>query len=147
MIYSRVLFFPKVYYTTVINCIFYWLIFISETVEGHDKWCAFLNGRHGNMAIDLTHKSQKAPVPYPTMLHSEQKCAHFCSEWSIVWYGTGAFWDLWNWSIGCRASRPCSRSRTVQWNFSDNLTCSWAMWHLLSNNSLQANDTIWRHKM
>ena len=33
------------------------------------------------------------------MLHSEQKCAHFCSEWSIVGYGTGAFWDLWNWSI------------------------------------------------
>ena len=26
------------------------------------------------------------------MLHSEQKCAYFCSEWSIVGYGTGAFW-------------------------------------------------------
>ena len=50
-------------------------------------------------AIDLNHKSQTAPVPYPTMLHSEQKCAHFCSEWSIVGYGTGAVWDLWNWSI------------------------------------------------
>ena len=45
------------------------------------------------------HKFQNALVPYPTMLHSEQKCAHFCSEWSIVGYGTGAFWDLWNWSI------------------------------------------------
>ena len=45
-------------------------------------------------SIDLIHKSQNAPVPYPTMLHSEQKCAHFCSEWSIVGYGTGAFWDL-----------------------------------------------------
>ena len=33
------------------------------------------------------------------MLHSEQKWVHFCSEWSIVGYGTGAFWDLWNWSI------------------------------------------------
>ena len=52
------------------------------------------------------HRSQNAPVPYPTMLHPEQKCAHFCSEWSIVGYGTGAFWDLWNWSIGacCLAS-------------------------------------------
>ena len=49
--------------------------------------------------IDLIHKSQNAPVQYPTMLHSEQKCAHFCSEWSIVGYGTGAFWDLWKWSI------------------------------------------------
>ena len=28
------------------------------------------------------------------MPHSEQKCAHFCSEWGIVGYGTGAFWDL-----------------------------------------------------
>ena len=43
---------------------------------------------------------RNASVPYPTMLHSKQKCAHFCSEWSIVGYGTGAFWDLWNWSIG-----------------------------------------------
>ena len=38
--------------------------------------------------FDLIHKSQNAHVPYPTMLHSEQKCAYFCSEWSIVWYGT-----------------------------------------------------------
>ena len=50
---------------------------------------------------DLIHKSQNAPVPYPTMLHSEQKCAHFCSELSIVGYGTGTFWDLLNWSIPC----------------------------------------------
>ena len=28
------------------------------------------------------------------MHHSEQKCAHFCSEWCIVGYGTGAFWDI-----------------------------------------------------
>ena len=47
-------------------------------------------------AIGLIHKSQNAPVPYPTMFHSEQICAHFCSEWSIVGYGTGAFWDLWH---------------------------------------------------
>ena len=26
--------------------------------------------------IDQLYKSQNAPVPYPTMLHSEQKCAH-----------------------------------------------------------------------
>ena len=26
-------------------------------------------------------------------------CAHFCSEWSIVGYGTSAFWDLWIKSI------------------------------------------------
>ena len=50
--------------------------------------------------IDQFHKSQNAPVLYPTILHSEQKCAHFCSEWSIVGYGTGAFWDLWIRSVG-----------------------------------------------
>ena len=49
--------------------------------------------------IDLIHKSQNAPVPYPTMQHSEQKCAHFCSEWSIMGYGTSSFWDLWIRSI------------------------------------------------
>ena len=48
---------------------------------------------------DQFHKYQNAPAPFPTMLHSEQKCAHFCSEWSIVGYGTGAFWDLWIRSI------------------------------------------------
>ena len=26
--------------------------------------------------IDLMHKTQNVPVPYPTMLHSEQKCTH-----------------------------------------------------------------------
>ena len=52
------------------------------------------------VSIDPIHKSQNAPVPYPTVLHSEQKCAHFCSEWSIVGYGTDAFWDFWNRSIG-----------------------------------------------
>ena len=45
--------------------------------------------------IDQFYKSQNAPVPYPTTLHLEQKCAHFCSEWSIMGYGTGAFLDLW----------------------------------------------------
>ena len=49
--------------------------------------------------IDLIHKFENAPVPYPTMLLSEQKCAHFCSEWSIMGYGTGALWNLWQWSI------------------------------------------------
>ena len=28
-----------------------------------------------------------------------QKCAHFCSEWCIVWYGTGALWDVWTRSV------------------------------------------------
>ena len=35
----------------------------------------------------------------PTIHHSEQTCAHFCSECSIVGYGPGAPWDLWKCSI------------------------------------------------
>ena len=54
-----------------------------------------------------SHKSHKTLVPYPTIHHSEQKLAHFCSEWWIVGYGTGALWDLWirlinNWNTGSR---------------------------------------------
>ena len=44
---------------------------------------------------DLIHKSHNAPVPYPTMHHSEQKCAHFCSEWCFVGYETCTLCDLW----------------------------------------------------
>ena len=40
-----------------------------------------------NMSRDQIHKSNNAPVQYHTMHHSEQKCAHFCSEWCIVGYG------------------------------------------------------------
>ena len=67
------------------------------------------NGCQATHPIDLIHKSQNAHVPYPTMLHSEQKCAHFCSEWGIVGYGTSAFWDLWNWSIVLKVLRSSSK--------------------------------------
>ena len=48
-----------------------------------------------HLLTDQFHKSQTAPVSYPTILHSKQKCAHFCFEWSIVGYETSTFWDLW----------------------------------------------------
>ena len=48
----------------------------------------------GMSKIDLVHKSRNASVQHPTMLPSEQKVAYFLSEWSIVGYRTGAFWDL-----------------------------------------------------
>ena len=38
--------------------------------------------------IDLIHKSQHAPVPYPTMLHSEQKLDVHISVLN------GALWDV-----------------------------------------------------
>ena len=67
----------------------------------------YICGR-GFLGADLIHKSHNAAVPYPTMHHSEQKCAHFCSEWCIVGYGTGALWDLWDWSIAVSGARLSS---------------------------------------
>ena len=55
----------------------------------------------GKQWIEQFHKFKNATVPYLRMLHSEQKCAHFCSEWSLLGYGTSAFWDLWIRSIVC----------------------------------------------
>ena len=70
------------------GCIFGWTIVISGRTSSSFGWW-----------IDLIHKSQNAPVTYVTMFHSNQKCAHSCTEWSIVGYRTGAFCDWWNWSI------------------------------------------------
>ena len=58
-----------------------------------------------SFTINQSHKARSALAPYPTMHHSEQKCAHFCSEWCIVGYGTSALWDLWDCSTGvCKAA-------------------------------------------
>ena len=54
--------------------------------------------------IHHSHKFNNTPVPYSTMHYSEQKCAHFCSEWCIVGYG--ALWDLWDWSITVQLRYP-----------------------------------------
>ena len=43
--------------------------------------------------IGICHKSHNTPVPYQTMHHSEQKCAHLFSEKWIVGYGTGKLFD------------------------------------------------------
>ena len=59
-------------------------------------------------------------MPYPTTLHSEQKCVCFCSEWSIVGYGTGAFWNLWIRSIRTVESGwmlTHHRNGLSSWNF------------------------------
>ena len=45
-------------------------------------------------AIYQSHKPHNAPVTHPATHHSEQKCAHFCSEWYILGYESGALWDL-----------------------------------------------------
>ena len=50
----------------------------------------------------------------------EEECAHFCSEWCIVGFGTDAFWDLWIWSVftvllmqpwGTTVNRSCKSNR------------------------------------
>ena len=46
------------------------------------------------LKIDQCYKSHCALTPYPTMHRLEQICAHFCSEWCIVGYGTSALRDL-----------------------------------------------------
>ena len=99
-------------------------------------------------AIDLIHKSQNAPVPYPSVHHSEQKCTYFCSEWSIVGHGSGAFWYLWNWSIDLLYVIECN-----------NWTCLTAYWDAILPASASADrilthwgqlmqiciDELWQH--
>ena len=56
-------------------------------------------GKFLTMTIDQSQKYHSAPVPYSAMHHSEQECAHHCSDWCIVGCGTNVLWDLWDWSI------------------------------------------------
>ena len=55
------------------------------------------------MSIDLSHKSQNASVPYPTMQHFITEmctCVHISViKCCIVGYLSDAFWDLWDVSI------------------------------------------------
>ena len=48
------------------------------------------NNKFTNLTVHLWH------IP---VRHLEQKCTHTCSELCLVGYGTGALWDLWDWSI------------------------------------------------
>ena len=50
--------------------------------------------------IDQSNKFHDAPVPYPTLYLSEQKCSHVFSEWSTVVYGKGALTNSLIRSIG-----------------------------------------------
>ena len=63
-------------------------------------WCVYANSCYNvpcyddRTRVDLIRKSHTAPSPYHKIHHSEQKCAHFCSEWCIMWYWTGVLSDL-----------------------------------------------------
>ena len=80
----------------------WWRPFVAESIPippAAVRTWGYKEGPVGRWEMRPILQSQNAPVPYPTMLHSEQKCAHFCSEWSTVGYGRGAFWDSWIRSI------------------------------------------------
>ena len=59
-----------------------------------------LSKSHG---IEPSHKSHNASDEYPKMHHFlAEMCTHMhisVTKWCIVGYGTGALWDLRNWSI------------------------------------------------
>ena len=52
-------------------------------------------GNKGCKPADIIHKSHYAAVPYPTILHLEQKCAHICGIWNSCIMG---FMKLVYWS-------------------------------------------------
>ena len=64
------------------------VLFMLSVVSDSNELCACIlhSWFSGTEAIGLLHKCQNAPVPYPTMLHSEQKC-----DISVL---KGAFWDM-----------------------------------------------------
>ena len=113
--------------------------------------------------MDQFHKSHNAPVPYPTMHHSEQKCAHFCSEWCIVGYGTGALWDFWisqltdpnidwgtphlHWNMG---KEQCIMGSPHQWEFppfskaADRQSLIQALWQAINTIASWLRNSLWR---
>ena len=70
------------------NVSIWWRHHVGMILTAH-----FIATFHGCF-IHQSHKFRKSPVPYPTRYHSEQRCAHFCSEWCIVEYGTGPLWGI-----------------------------------------------------
>ena len=65
-----------------------------------------------NLTIEQIHKSHDTPISYPKMHHSEQKCAHFSSEWCFVGYRAGAWRDLWG--LPSKCSRHIKDPKEVQ---------------------------------
>ena len=71
---------------------------IGICVTTHD------DGTASDVTIDPSHKSHNASHKYPIMHHLvTEMCTHVhisVTKCCIVGYGTDAFWDLWNGSIG-----------------------------------------------
>ena len=76
LLYEKKVSYSNFFVKTMLSQFYWsWTDITSETRSTHPK-------------MDLSH-----PVTYFTIHHSEQKSAHFCSEWCIVVYETGALWD------------------------------------------------------
>ena len=87
--------------------------------------CLFL------FSTDASHKTHNASGKYPTMCHFVTEmctCVHFSvTKWCIVWYETGALWDLCNRSRVCRPGAivgatirvPCHTVKSQQLIWSD----------------------------
>ena len=60
---------PAMYTRYYLICTWYEFL-----IDLQDLFPDIPNGCNSNVAIDLIHKSQFQPVPYPTMLHSEPIC-------------------------------------------------------------------------
>ena len=58
----------------VFFCVFVCIFFCLISINFNHMIQGYFSG------IDLIHKSHNTLVPYPTIYHSEQKFAHFCSE-------------------------------------------------------------------
>ena len=65
------------------------------------SWHTSLRYNWPNLHIPECTCSISHNAPFRT-----EMCA-FCSEWSIVGYGAGAFWDLWDWSITSVVATLC----------------------------------------
>ena len=111
------------------------------TIQDRNVHISVLNGAlwdmgqvHCRICEIVLLESHNAPVPHPTVHHSEQKCAHFCSEWCIVGYGTGALWDLWDCAHYCSEWSIVGYGTGAWWDL-------WDCAHFCSEWSIVGNGT------
>ena len=74
----------------------------NKIIISSGNWC---NSQIPQCTCSISHNA-----PFRT------ECAHFCSEWSIVGFGTHAFSDLWNRSIECCGLLSVVMQQIITWN-------------------------------
>ena len=91
------------HYRDTVKCLYDWTVVTVVTIK---RYFAIFEFNANSIWIEQSHKPYNAPVPYPTVYHSRQKCAHFCSELRLGGYRTGTLWDFWIRSIACIITNP-----------------------------------------